>query len=1017
MKSVHQLTLKSPGFKVLLVEDSLVEMELIQQLLLEVKKVRVSWRRVKCVSEAIEALNQGDFDVILLDLPLPDSHWLDTIASLKKYEENCACPAIVVLSAIDDEELALQMIEAGVQDYLVKGKLDSEHLIRSLRYANKRRLAIEALQSSKKYRCQQTEEALRKSEARLQRLAENVPGVIYQYCQYPDGTDKFTYVSPGIRDLFELEPEAVCENSKLMWASVYSDDLSAFVASVSRSARTLEQWFMEWRTITPSGALKWLQAVARPERQPDGTIIWDGLLLEISDRKQAQAALRESEQKFRAVFEGTLDCILVADDDGYYIDANPAACAFLGLAKEQIIGRPILMFTAPEQVQNTQNHWQNFLSQGQMRGEFRLQLPDGTIRDTEYTAKANFLPGCHLSVFRDITERKQSEEALRQSAATNRALLNGIPDAIFRCGADGTYIDFKPSKNFKTLVPPSGFLGKKVQEILLPELQERVMQAYEQARLSDNPQILEYQLSIDDQLHDYEARIVAKDSDEFIAIVRDITERKRTELELRQQKELLQTIFDHIPVMVAFYDAKGQMQLVNRELERVLGWSLAAIGGQNLLAFCYPNPNYRAKVLKFIEAATGKWQDFKTKTRDGRLINTSWAHIRLSDGTSISIGSDITERKRTEEALRSLTQQERKKALQLEQALQELQRTQTQLVQTEKMAILGQLVAGVAHEINNPVSFISCNIPSAKEYTANLIHLISRYQEHYPTPADEIQDEIEAIDLDFIKEDFPKLLRSMQEGASRIQAIVLSLRNFSRLDEAERKKADLHQGIDSTLMILDNRLKVQPHRAAIQVIKEFGDLPLVDCYPGELNQVFMNILSNAIDTLERRLKEDSSLNPTIRICTEVVRIREGSAQVQNSKPYERISPFDPQVAKPNAFKIQNSSTQFKIQNPFGLLPSPEVNSGHQQLKSKIETSPVSLTQKIVIRIADNGPGIPPNIQKRLFDPFFTTKPVGQGTGLGLSISHSIVVKKHNGKLYCNSQLGKGTEFAIELPLR
>jgi signal transduction histidine kinase len=188
--------------------------------------------------------------------------------------------------------------------------------------------------------------------------------------------------------------------------------------------------------------------------------------------------------------------------------------------------------------------------------------------------------------------------------------------------------------------------------------------------------------------------------------------------------------------------------------------------------------------------------------------------------------------------------------LQLEQALIELQRSQTQLVQNEKMASLGQLVAGVAHEINNPTSFIYGNIYLASDYVQDLLHLIELYAKHYPEPVAEIAEQLERLEPNFIAEDFPKLLASMKQGVHRISEIVQSLRNFSRLDEMECKPVDIHQGIDNTLLILKHRLTQQSKRPKIQVIKEYSELPLVECYPSQLNQVFMNILSNAIDALE-----------------------------------------------------------------------------------------------------------------------------------------------------------------------
>ncbi|MFQ4142266.1 sensor histidine kinase [Chlorogloeopsis sp. ULAP02] len=313
------------------------------------------------------------------------------------------------------------------------------------------------------------------------------------------------------------------------------------------------------------------------------------------------------------------------------------------------------------------------------------------------------------------------------------------------------------------------------------------------------------------------------------------------------------------------------------------------------------------------------------------LVERSQELSKLND----SLETEITERKEAE--------------AELQQTLHELQKTQAPLIQTEKMSSLGQLVAGVAHEINNPVNFIHGNIAHVNEYTKGLLELLCLYQQEYINPKQTIQEKAEDIELDFLVEDMPKILSSMKMGTQRIKDIVLSLRNFSRLDEAEMKAVDIHEGIDSTLLILQNRLKAKTEHSAIEIIKEYGNLPKVECYPGQLNQVFMNIISNAIDALDsynqKRSQQEIRNNPSkITICTKLV------------------------------------------------------------------------NNRVVVLIADNGSGMTPEVKRKLFDPFFTTKPVGQGTGLGLSISYKIIVEKHAGVLRCESELGKGTEFWIEIPL-
>ncbi|MEG5059020.1 ATP-binding protein [Microcoleus sp. A2-C5] len=232
-------------------------------------------------------------------------------------------------------------------------------------------------------------------------------------------------------------------------------------------------------------------------------------------------------------------------------------------------------------------------------------------------------------------------------------------------------------------------------------------------------------------------------------------------------------------------------------------------------------------------------------------------------------------RQQREEKLRQSEAREREKAIQLELALQNLQRTQSQLIQTEKMSSLGQLVAGVAHEINNPVNFIYGNLIYVNEYTQQLLDLIKLYEQYYAYNYPEIEALIEKIDLEFIKEDLPRMLSSMEVGAERIRQIVLTLRNFSRHDEAEMKPVNIHEGIDSSLVILQSQLNAKPNSSSIQTIKEYGNLPKIECYAGQLNQVFMNLLSNAIYALndydKKRSQEQIKNQPsTITIRTSIV---------------------------------------------------------------------------------------------------------------------------------------------------
>lgn len=363
-------------------------------------------------------------------------------------------------------------------------------------------------------------------------------------------------------------------------------------------------------------------------------------------------------------------------------------------------------------------------------------------------------------------------------------------------------------------------------------------------------------------------------------LAHQIAERQQVEAALRQAEEKYRSIFENAVEGIFQTTPEGRYLCANPALARIYGYPSAEeliAELQDIKLKLYVHPDRRTEFIRLIQEY-GSVSSFESEIyrRDGSRIwiSENARAVRDQAGELLyyeGFVTDISARRSAEATLRASEDQSREQADQLELTLQELQQTEAQLIQSEKLSSLGQLVAGVAHEINNPVNFVCGNLVHVNQYAQDIINLLHLYSEYYPQPVPEITAAAEKMDLDFLMEDFPKTLSSMQVGTERIQEIVQSLRNFSRVDEAQMKSVDLHEGIESTLLILHNRIKANGGNAGISILKEYGNLPLVECYSGLLNQVFMNILSNAIDALEEQENKGNFLvqKPQIRIRTEI----------------------------------------------------------------------------------------------------------------------------------------------------
>lgn len=795
--------------------------------------------------------------------------------------------------------------EAGqVISLLVKGQNIADRQPRE----QQPQVACEALErrvAERTHELAQSNRHLQESEARLQRLAANAPGMIYQYILHPDGSDALTYVSPRCRDIYEVEPEELLRDFGQVWAMIHPEDVERVHQVNYHSAQQLERFDIEFRLLPPSGCLKWILVISQPERQANGDVIWDGFVLDISDRKQMEIELQQSEEKFRHFAENSHAVIWIAQPTSLNnVYVSPAYETIWGRSRQSLLDRPDSWLEAihPDDCDRVRAKLEP-QCQGEFSDiEYRIVRPDGSVRwiwDWGFPIRDESGQIYHFGgIAEDITERKQSELQLREMSA---ALSNAV-EGISRLDQQGRYISVNEAYASMVGYAPAEMIGMDWQRTVHPDDLESVIAEYQHMLKTGKVELETRGIRKDGSVFDKQLFMISAydEQQRFIGhhcFMKDISERKRLEVERRAAEQKIReqaTLIDAASDAIYACNLSNGIIFWNQGAERLYGWQRQEALGENSLKLLFQAqlPELSPALAAVLE--TGEWQgEFQQVTKSGKAVTvmSRLTLIRDADGiprSILTVNTDITEKKTLE----------------------------AQFLRAQRLESIGTLASGIAHDLNNILTPILA--------AAQLLPL------RMP-PLDELNQ---------------RLLEILEINARRGSDLVKQVLSFARGTEEQRTSLQIGHLLSEIAKMAEQTFSKS---ITISTCIPTSELWLLKADPTQLHQVIMNLCINARDAMPK--------GGTLTITAE-----------------NRI-----------------------LDESFARL----------HLKAQVG-------HYVMITISDTGTGIAPDVLERIFEPFFTTKEPGLGTGLGLSTVNTIL-KNHGGFVEVSSQVGIGTHFSIYLP--